>query len=508
MNMTRETKVGLVVCCSFLGLVAVVLVMKLRGEPNDAEEAVAEETIPEPPKPVASIPPAAGSLIPAKASEANGPQVIPVGAVSTAQPLPPPSQTQAPLALPAVAATEKTQQAGIPLTPPPAPAQGQVNGLTGDFVNAIEPELMGPPPPTEEDIAATRLMEQPHEFVGPLPPTLAELAALPSPGPGQEPRPEVNNARVPVAPEVAPPASTDTAGQRGSPLAPPPSASDVRDLSGRQDSVAVASQGTNQMPKTDKIELTVPPPPPAQTTAPTVGLLPPAPPPSAIGGALVRGNTGGTMNTQTIVPVSGTENLRPVGAMPTASTPPIAVPSPSNAPAPRPALPTTPQVESYDEELYRAKRDDTFEKISRDHFNTDKYAEAIKRWNMSHPQASDKMRADPPQLDAGQIVFIPPAYMLEKRHGKLIPGWKPNADPEPSRTANASPSTAQNFKWYAVPERGQNIRDIARATLNDPDRSGDIVKLNPTIKPEYLIPGGQLIKLPADARVETTANPR
>lgn len=507
MNMTRETKVGLVVCCSFLGLVAVVLVMKLRGEPNDGEEPVAEETIPELPKAVASIPSPTTSTIPVQPPQANGPQVIPVGAVSTAQPLPPPSQTQAPVFPPPVPPTEKTDQAGVTLPPPPAPAQGQVTGITGDFINAIETELMGPPPPTDEEFAATRLMEQPYEFVGPLPPTLAELAALPSPGPGDVPSPNETNRRAPVAPDVAPPPSAEITGQRGSPLAPPPSTAEVRDLSSQQEPRAATSQSTNQVPKTEKIELTVAPPPPAPAAAPTVGLLPPAPP-SAATGALARAETGGASNPQPIVPVSGTENPRPVGAMPTASTPPIAVPSPSNPPAPRATVPTTPQVESYDEELYRIKPGDTLEKISREHFNTDKYAEALKRWNANHPQASDKLRADPPQLDAGQIVFIPPAYMLEKRHGKLIPGWKPNAEPEPSRTANASPSTAQNFKWYTVPERGQMIRDIARTTLNDANRWGDIAKLNPNIRPEYLVPGGQLLKLPADARVETASNPR
>jgi nucleoid-associated protein YgaU len=54
-----------------------------------------------------------------------------------------------------------------------------------------------------------------------------------------------------------------------------------------------------------------------------------------------------------------------------------------------------------------------------------------------------------------------------------------------------------------VPERGQTMRDIARATLNDAERWRDIAKLNPTIRPEYLVSGGQLIKLPSDARVDT-----
>jgi nucleoid-associated protein YgaU len=179
----------------------------------------------------------------------------------------------------------------------------------------------------------------------------------------------------------------------------------------------------------------------------------------------------------------------------------------------------TPQVESWDEETYRIKAGDNFARISAAHYNTDKYAKALERFNVNHPQAGEHMRMDPPRLEAGQLVYIPPAYILEKRYGKaFIPGFKPQAEPtatnDPTRTANSSPradsadSASPSFKEYRVTPGGQMIRDIARATLGNPERWKEIYKLNPTINTAYPVPGDQLIKVPADARIPAANTPQ
>jgi len=221
---------------------------------------------------------------------------------------------------------------------------------------------------------------------------------------------------------------------------------------------------------------------------------------------------------QPVVQASATDNPRPVGEAPTATTPPIVVPPPGALSPARAAAPTTPQVESYDEETYRIKSGDTFDRISAAHFNTDKYAKALERWNASHPQASDNLRANPPVLESGQMIYIPPAYMLEKRYGSLVPGYKPQAQPaaasDPQRTANSSPrgevaaNAAPNFKWYLVSPGGQMIRDIARVTLSDAERWADISKLNPALETAYPLRGGLLIKVPADARIPAANLPQ
>src|SRR5262249_17556559 len=161
----------------------------------------------------------------------------------------------------------------------------------------------------------------------------------------------------------------------------------------------------------------------------------------------------------------------------------------------------------------RAKAGDTFERISTAHFNTDKYADALRRFNVTHPGANDKMRADPGTLEAGQVVYIPPAYILEKRHGvELIPGFKPPRESTPPydtpRTANSSPrnssavtAEAANYKLYRVSPSGQNMREIARAALGNPEKWKDIYSLNPTLDPTYAVRGSTTIKVPAEANV-------
>jgi hypothetical protein len=225
---------------------------------------------------------------------------------------------------------------------------------------------------------------------------------------------------------------------------------------------------------------------------------------------------------QTIVPVSGSENARPLGAMPAASTPPIAVPSPGGTSPARATVSTAPQVESYDVETYRCKAGDSFDKISTKYYNTANYAQALLLFNINDPQATDNIRHTPPIMEPGQPVYIPPAHILEKRYGTFIPGYKPQpaaapTAPQPSaespRTSNAAPradgawNAPQGFKWYQVQPRGESMRDIARTALNDAERWRDISKLNPTIPPEYMVRGGVMIKVPADARIETVTAP-
>src|SRR5262249_8644037 len=94
MSMTRETKVGLVVCLSFLCLVGVVLGPKLRGPTDEDELALQEETIDDP-QPVGTSEPTAplAAAIPTQPDNSSSPPVIQAGALQNAQPLPPPPTT-------------------------------------------------------------------------------------------------------------------------------------------------------------------------------------------------------------------------------------------------------------------------------------------------------------------------------------------------------------------------------------------------------------------------------
>jgi hypothetical protein len=140
-NMTRETRLGLVVSCSFLGLLGAVLVMKMTEPPEDEQAAATahnEETPPAPPDTPADLaPPSAGdpareqSALPSKAGQPNKlpPSIILAGG---------------PTASPA-GAPGKPADPPLPPLPP-----SQENQLTGNK----KPAAKTPPPVTDDGLPA------------------------------------------------------------------------------------------------------------------------------------------------------------------------------------------------------------------------------------------------------------------------------------------------------------------------------------------------------------------
>jgi hypothetical protein len=510
MTMTRETKVGVVVCLSFLCLVGVVLGCKLRGDATEEEEQVVlDGSIPDP-TPVDSAS-SRTVRIPTQAPP-GGPPVIPASAVQNSSPLPPPPQAKSSEQFNTIG--ETNQNHGLPLPPPPVEVQPSVVS-TGQVILEQETE--------EADNTKS--------------PGLGLLSVFWSAQEGlnlvgsmrSKPAAEKVDSVVEVAPmpgDVPPPVAASPSASAPGPASvlplPPPSPLAKPEVRGANPEEMVKAPLTNSGDQTaggttskpEEIKLSTPAPPSATPAPPNVDLLQPALARQGKAGE----TTPGTGSSQSIVPVSASDNPRPIGAMPTATTPPIAVPTPGGGLSARSSAPAAPQVESYDEEVYRTRAGDTFAKISQSHFNTDKYDKALERFNVEHPQASDALRQDPSRLEANQLIFIPPAYILEKRYGaSLIPGYKPQAESSASvapRTANAAPrtdgnwNTAQGFKLYQVKPDGESMWDIARSTLNNPSRWNEIAKLNPSLRPEYRIPGKTQIKLPADARVETASAPQ
>jgi hypothetical protein len=547
MTMTRETKIGVVVCLSFLCLVGIVLGTKLRGDPAEEDELALKEEIiaePQPAAPAENLPP---MRIPAHpGGGTTSPFVIQTGAVQDAQPLPPPpaqvsqignggnggETTHGPgLDVPPPVTKESQSSVSTPATG--IPAQGEVVIDTWDSPAGPRP-LVTPANVRALTLWGAMPVSLASDSLGAAPATLGQSGPSEVPPPpaasatpvGQRPATDVNERSSVSSP--APPLVESLgqfqgdAGKPGSSGQLPPT--QVRGANPGEDPHGAMPSGGTRQSKQDDITLSMNPPPPAAGAV----LLPPQPP---LGGASrADGGTGGAVTdnahvspsgpdarpAQPVVQVSATDNPRRVGEAPTATTPPIVVPAPGAASPARTGAPTTPQVESYDEETYRIKSGDTFDRISAAHFNTDKYAKALERWNASHPQASDNLRANPPVLESGQLIYIPPAYMLEKRYGSLVPGYKPQAQPaaasDPQRTANSSPrgevAAAPSFKWYLVSPGGQMIRDIARITLSDAERWADISKLNPALETAYPLRGGLLIKVPADARIPAANLPQ
>jgi hypothetical protein len=182
---------------------------------------------------------------------------------------------------------------------------------------------------------------------------------------------------------------------------------------------------------------------------------------------------------------------------------------------------TLPQVKDYNIVTHFCQPDDlSFEAVSKRHFRTEKYAKALHQFNRKHPLAKENVQADNPRLVAGQAVFIPPAELLESHYPQLIgrdlpslpavPGIGVNPSVPPAVADRASqvplakpavvPSTDAT-KRYRVGGNGQMLVEIAQQTLGDQRRWSEIYRLNPTIRPEFPIPAGTELRLPANANV-------
>jgi MraZ protein len=69
---------------------------------------------------------------------------------------------------------------------------------------------------------------------------------------------------------------------------------------------------------------------------------------------------------------------------------------------------------------------------------------------------------------------------------------------------NVAPGQPQT---YQVRGKAETIADIARRTLGNSERAGEIVRLNPDIKQDSVLTFGQTIKLPPDACVAEDGDP-
>jgi hypothetical protein len=536
MTMTRETKVGVVVCLSFLCLVGVVLGTKLRGDGTDEDELAKEEVIAD------SRPGAVGDnasppamRIPAQPGEPSSPPVISTSAVQNAQPLPPPPSSVAHEGKNGTAPQGPDSDLPPPLnnTEPTPTAAPSVVDIVGPYAgsSAVTNSSTGPKP--------TDIVKGPVWGGVRIQITPAGMVAVPATSSGVGTVSGLDDVQMQDGKQPGTPTSPVVKEQPGSAS----SSGESRGANPSETAAIASPAGASGSANPNNVRLNLTPPPPAslqvqpEGSPPGAVLLAPMPP-SGVRPRAEGGSPGVVPNrsplspsaadtapepqprsTPSVVPVSATENSRPIGAAPTATTPPITVPGPGAASSSRGAAPATPQVESWDEESYRIKAGDTFARISVAHYNTDNYAKALERFNVNHPQAGEHMRSDPPRLDPGQLVYIPPAYILEKRYGRaLIPGYKPQPETatanDTPRTVNSSPrresaaDAPQKFKWYLVTQGGQMMRDIARTTLSDAGRWTDISKLNPTTDPSYAVPGGLLIKVPADARIPAANTPR
>jgi hypothetical protein len=215
----------------------------------------------------------------------------------------------------------------------------------------------------------------------------------------------------------------------------------------------------------------------------------------------------------------------PLGTPPAVVSPPITVPGGTGVV--RASAETGTVVDSFDEETYACRPGDSFRSISEQYYRSPRYERALLLFNRNHPRASEPVRQDPPILNAGQPVFLPPARVLEKQYPSAISDGVPlpSAPAAPASPAPvgldaprpvAAPPSAPTTSWsvppggptYRVRRGGEMFREMARHTLGDAERWWDIYRLNAKYNPSGPVPEGTVLLLPAGARVDPEDRPQ
>ncbi|MBM4072969.1 MAG: hypothetical protein FJ271_29185 [Planctomycetes bacterium] len=530
--MTRETKIGLIVATSFLGLVGVVVAARLsRSEEKSAADSATIASI-KPLKNVAKPGPAkndkdAGKPTPVPAGKEPGQLTLTVG---DAQPkldptLPvdlnnskePPIQPP-PISTPNILEeehqrkmreleAEKRKLDGMLPLPKLDPKGSAEPPPLGVAANDSKPSLPSPSasPPAISPPAISPPLVAPSPSV-----KLDPLPSAPAPTPTTPPSPPVASGVPPIkiteapAPGLASPVPAQLAANSGNPKPPP--------LDPKPPVSPPVTPPSNTAPPVTPPSGTAPAPPPLSNEPPIP--LPSGPP----GVAPVNIGAGKPVTSPAPEP-KALDPVPPIGAKPASSSPPITInPDPSKGP----------QVKSYDVEQYVTKADDTsFARISQKLYGSDRYARALAAFNKDHPFASEGLKQEPARLQPGQAVYFPPVHVLESKYPWAIgeaapaPGGNSGARPitiggaEPLVPSVGNPNTmsgpppgtrppqtasvnSDNTRNYTVREGGEHILEIARTVLRSSSRWIEVYRLNPSVRPEYPIPAGTVLRLPAN----------
>ena len=474
--MNRETKAGLVVTASFVGLLSAVIIKKYM-EPTPTKEATTETVV---------------AAVDQKNTATNG-GIVPVITSANMELVPVPGNeiklttAEENKGLPAI---EPSAIPGIPPIPPVPDLAGKSGGLPplpGENTKTELPPLPGsaptipPPPPISGGIPP--LPSTPASGIPAIaPPPPPTPIGTPPPPPLGVPSIPSSGTPEPIAPPPPPVAPPIPMGLPSVPAIAPLNTGGIPPLPGNSIPLS-PSAGT----------ITAPPPPPA---APGFGAGSPPPlnstspmPPVRLSNAIpFNANEGPARRTEFIpadpnnrvapvnnpignnggyiAPVapygSPTQNpQKPLGANEIISAPPIngtnpgagavlTIPSNNSSPimpvpapgtvssasnqlytpaavtpiAPIPAAIGAPRVDSWTEQAYLCQPGETYASISQKIYGNADYAKALQMWNENHPRA----RIDTPKsglLLPGQEVYYPPTQELSRRYGNFMPKVSP-----------------------------------------------------------------------------------
>jgi hypothetical protein len=513
-NMTRETKLGLLVSCSFLSLLVAVLGMKMteRSEERPGPElAAAEPGETPPPDRSESAPPAAPT------SDPPTPPALPKGIQNA-----PIVQTSGTTS--SQGTNGKPADGGLPPLPPAPGANTKLTfiskpggsttaGGSGDSLPAIPAVPATPAPAATDDTSKPAPPGGGGVLAGAwshvrLPAGLAAQKNRNTNGDGKngnKPVAKGNDGLAPVQgpakpgggslpdlPPIAPPVDKNATAAVPPPLPPvdQPSAGSKPAVAGGTASPATPLR---PVPATPLPPVALPgngntTQPPAAGAKPTVaqdtGKTP------TIDGGNISGGTGGRASTPT-TPAKEPEPI-PVGRPPAAAVPPVPV-------AASPTRQSSPDVVSYTEETYVANAGDSYQSISRAKYGTESYAHALYLFNRSHPLAGEEV-SQGENVRPRQSIYLPPAEILQNRYAEAASGTKAGAASGVSvGTTSQHPATTP--RAYHVAAGGEKLYDIAARLLGDGNRWVEIRDQNPGWNPALPIPGGTTLTVPGEARL-------
>lgn len=154
--------------------------------------------------------------------------------------------------------------------------------------------------------------------------------------------------------------------------------------------------------------------------------------------------------------------------------------------------------------MHQCKPDDTLQKICQDTYHDVRYEKALLAYNRNYMPGNASIHNDPPALQAGQQIMLPPLRVLESKYGSLVPNLTPVAPPSIpaapaaqvplTQTARSGPDTS---RLYTVQGQGEMVWDIAKRLLGSGERWGDISQLNPGLDVSRPLPAGTVLRLPA-----------
>jgi hypothetical protein len=217
-----------------------------------------------------------------------------------------------------------------------------------------------------------------------------------------------------------------------------------------------------------------------------------------------------------LVPTAKDPPIKPVdkGPIPTippfntnTSTPPINVGGKAPLPPVRDSSP----------DLYECRTGETsFAALSQRLYGSDRYADALQAYNRTHSgllKNGALLSLNPPILNPGQQILVPQKELLDRE--VRTPTVVAPAAPTPAvklapvspvggvATAPIAPSIGGGRSYVVRNPNGESILDIAEQALGKRDRWTDIYRLNqtnPNVQPQSLlrIPAGTDLKLPGN----------